>query len=250
MSAAFAVGNLIGTFTIGTEDAALTAELQSGSEEAFAFLIAQYQAPIYGLISRLLTDPSDAPDITQDVFIKVFRGIRNFHCESSLRTWIYRIALHEASNQRRWWSRHRGREVTIDASVAHADDESASCLKDMLVDGHASPLELAVDEEIRAKVEFELRKLPEPFRTVVILRDLEGLAYDEIAEILGARLGTVKSRLVRGRAMLRERLADLVARTQPAPGPASVPSLRRGTAARKSIAAIHALREELREEVG
>jgi RNA polymerase sigma-70 factor, ECF subfamily len=218
MSAAFALGNLAGVIAIGADDSALTAELQAGSEEAFSSLIAQYQAPVYSLISRLLKDPSDAPDITQDVFIKVFRGIRNFHGDSSLRTWIYRIALHEASNQRRWWSRHRGREVTIEAQTDAAEQLNSISLKDKLVDEHASPFEMAAHEEIRAKVESELRKLPEPFRTVVVLRDLEGMAYDEIAEILGTQLGTVKSRLVRGRAMLRLRLGDFIARAQQQPG--------------------------------
>ncbi len=217
MSAAFALGNLAGVVAIRAEDAVLTAELQSGSEEAFSLLIAQYHAPVYSLISRLLKDPSDAPDITQDVFIKVFRGIRNFHGDSSLRTWIYRIALHEASNQRRWWSRHRGREVTIEAETDAAERGHSICLKDMLVDEHESPFEAAAHEEIRARVESELRQLPEPFRTVVILRDLEGMAYDEIAEILGTQLGTIKSRLVRGRAMLRIRLGDFIARAQQRP---------------------------------
>jgi RNA polymerase sigma-70 factor (ECF subfamily) len=214
MSAAFALGNLAGIVAIRGEDAVLTAELQAGSEEAFTLLIAQYHAPVYSLISRVLTDPSDAPDITQDVFIKVFRGIRSFHGDSSLRTWIYRIALREASNQRRWWSRHRGREVTIEAQTDAGEQQNAMCLKDTLADEHESPFEAAAHEEIRAKVESELRKLPEPFRTVVILRDLEGMAYDEIAEILGTQLGTVKSRLVRGRSMLRLRLGDFVARSQ------------------------------------
>jgi RNA polymerase sigma-70 factor (ECF subfamily) len=213
MSAAFTLGNLAGVLGIRAEDATLTAELKAGSEEAFALLIAQYHAPVYNLIARVLNDPSDAPDITQDVFIKVFRGIRNFHGDSSLRTWIYRIALREASNQRRWWSRHRGREVTIEAQIdADAGEQYSSiCLKDTLADEHESPFEAAAHEEIRARVELELRQLPEPFRTVVILRDLEGMAYDEIAEILGAQLGTVKSRLVRGRALLRVRLGDFVA---------------------------------------
>ena len=224
MSAAFALGNLAGVIAIRTEDAVLTAELQAGSEEAFALLISQYHAPVYSLISRVLNDPSDAPDITQDVFIKVFRGIRQFHGDSSLRTWIYRIALREASNQRRWWSRHRGREVTIETQTGVGSDSGESfCLKDMLIDEHASPFEQAAHEEIRAKVERELRQLPEPFRTVVVLRDLEGMAYDEIAEILGTQLGTVKSRLVRGRAMLRLRLTDFIAQSQTHPGPTSAP---------------------------
>lgn len=221
MSAAFALGNLAGVIGIRAEDAVLTAELQAGSEEAFAHLIAQYHAPVYSLISRLLKDPSDAPDITQDVFVKVFRGIRSFHGDSSLRTWIYRIALHEASNQRRWWSRHRGREVTIERDTDTAERGNQIALKDRLVDEHDSPFEVAAHEEVRARVESELRQLPEPFRTVVILRDLEGMAYDEIAEILGTQLGTVKSRLVRGRSMLRLRLKDFIARAQQRSGGAS-----------------------------
>lgn len=211
MSAASALGDLAAGVAIRAEDSALTTELQAGSEEAFALLIAQYQAPVYSLISRVLNDPSDAADITQDVFVKVFRSIGSFHGDSSLRTWIYRIALREASNQRRWWSRHRGREVTIETETSGLDQKKSTYLKDMLVDEHASPYELTAHEEIRAKVEIELRRMPEPFRTVVILRDLEGLPYEEIAEILGTHLGTIKSRLVRGRAMLRLRLQPLIA---------------------------------------
>lgn len=214
MSAAFALGDLAAGIALRADDSVLTAELQAGSEEAFFLLIGQYQAPVYSLISRVLNDPSDAADITQDVFIKVFRGIGSFHGDSSLRTWIYRIALREASNQRRWWSRHRGREVTIETKTSGPEQATSTYLKDMLVDEHASPYELTAHEELRAKVEAELRRLPEPFRTVVILRDLEGLSYDEIAEILGAHLGTVKSRLVRGRAMLRLRLWPLIAQVQ------------------------------------
>jgi RNA polymerase sigma-70 factor (ECF subfamily) len=214
MSAAFAVGNLAGVLGVRAEEATLTAELQAGSEEAFALLIAQYHAPVYNLIARVLNDPSDAPDITQDVFIKVFRGIRSFHGDSSLRTWIYRIALREASNQRRWWSRHRGREVTIEPIGDPNEPDTHFCLKDRLVDGHASPFEEAASQEIRARIEAGLREIPSQFRAVVVLRDLEGLSYEEIAEVVGAQLGTVKSRLVRGRALLRERLAGLLADTQ------------------------------------
>jgi len=213
MSAAFALGNLAGVIELGGEDSALTAELQAGSEEAFALLIAEYHAPVYGLVSRLLKDPSDAPDITQDVFIKVFRGIRNFHGDSSLRTWIYRIAIHEASNQRRWWFRHRGREVTIETE-GDASQHHATSLKDTLIDRHESPFEMAAHEEVRARVEHELRNLPEPFRAIVVLRDLEGMSYDEIAEVTETHLGTVKSRLVRGRAMLRQRLEEFMDRSR------------------------------------
>ena len=92
---------------------AIVAELKAGSEDAFYWLIAHYNQPVYSLVYRILDDPSDAADTTQEVFIKVFRGIRNFNADSSLKTWIYRIAVHEASNHRRWWFRHKVQE-TVD----------------------------------------------------------------------------------------------------------------------------------------
>ena len=203
MCAAFAVGNLISAFTVGTEDAALTAELQAGSEEAFARLIAQYQTSIYSLISRILTDPSDAADITQEVFVKVFRKIGSFHGESSLRTWSYRIARNEASNQRRWWVRHKQRDVPIDQELTENGSASPVTLKDMLVDPAESPFDMVERAENRERVERALKTVPEPYRTTLILRDIEGFVYEEVAEMQGVSLGTVKSRLVRGRACLK-----------------------------------------------
>ena len=145
--------------------------------------------------------------MTQDVFIKIYRGIGGFNGDSSLRTWIYRIALREASNQRRWWGRHKRQEVTIETEFGESNDGQPLCLKDTLVDGHESPFDRAAQEEVRAKVEEELRRIPEPFHAVVVLRDIEGFSYEEVAEILGVNLGTVKSRLMRGRAHLKARLA-------------------------------------------
>ena len=203
MQAGIAVGNLASAIGIQTEDAALVADLKAGSEEAFAILIAQYNQPLYSLIARSLNDPADAADITHEVFIKVFRSIRGFHGESSLRTWLYRIALHEASNQRRWWSRHKKQEITIDSSVENEDDGSVFLLSATLADHSDSPYDCAAQAEVRARVEVALRQLPDVFRTVVVLREIEGFAYEEIAEILNVNLGTVKSRLTRGRSALR-----------------------------------------------
>ncbi len=115
MQAGATMDDLAISIALPSEEAALVAELQSGSEQAFAQLIERYHQPLYSLIARSLQDPADAADITQEVFLKVFRGIRHFHGESSLRTWLYRIALREASNQRRWWSRHKRREIDLDA---------------------------------------------------------------------------------------------------------------------------------------
>lgn len=194
---------------ICSEDAALVAELKAGSEEAFALLIAQYHQPLYSLIARSIQDPADAADITQEVFIKVFRNIGNFHGEASLRTWLYRIALHEASNQRRWWSRHKRQEITIDSNACELDDDGdLPSLCATLADQRDSPFDHAVQKQVRHRVELALQQLPEAYRTVVILREIEGLAYEEIAEILDVNLGTVKSRLTRGRAALRGVLID------------------------------------------
>lgn len=208
MQTGTAVGNLAGVVAIRPDEADVVAELKAGSEEAFAWLISTYHQPIYSVIARMLQNPADAADVTQDVFIKVFRGVSGFHGESSLRTWLYRIALHEASNQRRWWSRHCRREVTIEAETGHSAEGHPLCIKDTLVDQTESPFDLAAHEEVRARVEAELREIAEPFRSVLVLRDIEGLTYEEIAEILNVQLGTVKSRLMRGRAQIKARLAS------------------------------------------
>jgi RNA polymerase sigma-70 factor (ECF subfamily) len=211
MQAGSAMGNLASVIDLSSEETTLVAELRAGSETAFAQLIAQYHQPLYSLIARSLQDPADASDITQEVFIKVFRNIRGFHGESSLRTWLYRIALHEASNQRRWWSRHKRQEIAIDApTCARCADEAdgeAQSLGATLADGGCSPFDQAVQQELHERVEAALREVPEAFRTVVVLREIEGFTYDEIAEILQVNLGTVKSRLTRGRMALRQLLA-------------------------------------------
>jgi RNA polymerase sigma-70 factor (ECF subfamily) len=203
MQAGIAVGNLASAIGIRTDDAALVAELQAGSEAAFSLLIAQYHQPIYSLIARSVQDPSDAADITQEVFVKVFRSVRSFHGDSSLRTWLYRIALHEASNQRRWWTRHKKQEVTIDSASETDEDGAGISLAATLADHRDSPFDHAVQAQIREHVEAALRQIPEAFRTVVVLREIEGFAYEEIAEILDVNIGTVKSRLTRGRVALR-----------------------------------------------
>lgn len=199
------LANLATAISARAEEASIVAELKAGSEDAYEWLIAHYHQPVYGLVYRILNDAADAADTTQEVFLKVFRGIRRFHGEASLKTWIYRIAIHEASNQRRWWFRHKRRETTMEAQIGE-DEGQIFALKETLVDQHDSPFERAAHEEIRSKVEQELAQVSEPYRTTVILRDIEGLSYEEIAEILQVSLGTVKSRLMRGRFALKKRL--------------------------------------------
>lgn len=208
VAGATSVSELASAIGVRGEESAIVAELKAGSEDAYAWLIAQYHQPIYSLVYRLLDDPSDAPDTTQEVFLKVFRGIKRFHGESSLKTWIYRIAVHEASNRRRWWFRHKVKETSIEPTPEQEQENPGSvrAVRDTLVDGRESPLQTVLHEEVRARVEEELKQLQEPYRTTVILRDIEEMSYEQIAEVMGASLGTVKSRLVRGREALRKRL--------------------------------------------
>jgi RNA polymerase sigma-70 factor (ECF subfamily) len=208
MAGAATLGNIASAISIRAEEASIIAELKAGSEEAYSWLIAHYHQPIYSLVYRIVHDPADAADTTQEVFLKVFRGIKRFNGESSLKTWLYRIAIHEASNQRRWWFRHKRQE----SSMISMEDENGNSygLGDTLADPGESPFELLAHEEIRARVEVELRQVSEPYRTVLLLRDIEGLSYEEIADVLQVSLGTVKSRLIRGRDALKKRLEPFV----------------------------------------
>ena len=149
LQADLTMGNLASALTLQSEEAALVAELRAGSEEAFAWLIARYHQPIYSLLARTVQDRADAADLTQEVFVKVFRGVGGFHGESSLRTWIYRIALREASNQRRWWMRHKQQEIPIEQEMTEGDSGTPVRLKDMLVDSGESPFDMAVHAENR-----------------------------------------------------------------------------------------------------
>jgi RNA polymerase sigma-70 factor (ECF subfamily) len=194
--------------------------LKSGSEEAYAWLIQRYHQPIYSLVYRIVNDPADAADTTQEVFLKVFRGMKHFNGEASLKTWMYRIAIHEASNQRRWWFRHKRRETAIEPP----ERPDQLSLKNTLAAEGASPFDSVAQQEVAAKVERELRQVPEPYRTTVILRDIEELSYEEIAEVLNVSLGTVKSRLTRGREALKKRLMAYAQEVGPQLGLLGVPA--------------------------
>jgi RNA polymerase sigma-70 factor (ECF subfamily) len=204
MAGAITLADLASAIGARTAESAVIAELKAGSEEAYSWLIGEFHQPIYGLIYRIVNDPADAADTTQEVFLKVFRGMKHFHGESSLKTWIYRIALHEAANRRRWWFRHKAQETPIEP-VSGGEHEFSG--EDRLVDRGESPFEEFAHTEVRAVVEGALRQVSEPYRTALILRDLEEMSYEEIAEVLSISLGTVKSRITRGRDALRKKLA-------------------------------------------
>src|SRR6201997_2817079 len=147
MAGATTLADLASAIGARTAESAVIAELKAGSEEAYSWLIGEFHQPIYGLIYRIVNDPSDAADTTQEVFLKVFRGIKQFHGESSLKTWIYRIALHEAANRRRWWFRHKAQETPLDPI---ADGDYQCCGEERLADRAESPFEKFAHTEVRA----------------------------------------------------------------------------------------------------
>ena len=202
------LAELASAFAYPAESSAVR-ELKAGSEQAYSWLIANFHQPVYRLVYRIVNDPADAADTTQEVFLKIFKGISRFHGDSSLKTWIYRIAVHEAYNRRRWWRRHKSREISFELPEQMESGQPAS-LEETLEDGGVSPFESLATKELRTRVEGELRKLGEPYRTTVILRDIEELSYEEITQVMQVSLGTVKSRLTRGREALKKRLAPHV----------------------------------------
>ncbi len=211
MAGAANVGNFASAVGVRTEEAAVIGELKAGSEEAYAWLVGEFHQPVYSVIYRILTDPADAADTTQEVFLKVFRGMKYFHGQSSLKTWIYRIAIHEASNRRRWWFRHKSKETSVEPMEQGSSEHPMFATEARaFVDKRKSPFDNAADHELKLRVETELRKVVEPYRTAIVLRDIEELSYEEIAEITQVSLGTVKSRITRGRDALRKRLAQYV----------------------------------------
>jgi RNA polymerase sigma-70 factor (ECF subfamily) len=207
MAGATTLSDLASALGVRSQESAVIEELKAGSEEAYVWLIGEFHQPIYSLVYRIVNDPSDAADTTQEVFLKVFRGMKHFHGQSSLKTWIYRIALHEAANRRRWWFRHKAQETSIEPAEAESSELS---LGERLVDQGESPFDNFAHAEVHTAVEKALRQVPEPFQSALILRDLEEMSYEEIAEVLQISLGTVKSRITRGRQALRKILAGYV----------------------------------------
>lgn len=186
-------------------DSLLLQGLRAGDERSYEELVQRFQNPVYNLVYRLASNPTDPSDIVQDVFLKVFRGIASFRGQSSLKTWIYRIAVNESHNHRRLFSRTRGHEVGLD------EDQGEGLTLDQVLPDHApSPFEVASDQQTQAAIEAALQRIKPIFRSALVLREVEGLSYEEIADVLQTNLGTVKTRILRGREALR---AELTARS-------------------------------------
>jgi len=173
-----------------------------GDEDAYAALVADNQRFVFQLAFNLLGDMEEARDLSQDVFLLVFRTIDRFRGQSALRTWIYRIVVNQARNRQRWWRRrHRSEQVSLEAHLEQRGDES-------LADVSQGPDREFSRKETAARVWTALSELPFDQRTAMVLREIDGLSYEEIAFSLGIAIGTVKSRLTRARDALRARLRE------------------------------------------
>jgi RNA polymerase sigma-70 factor (ECF subfamily) len=186
---------------IGGREAALIQRCAAGDDRAYDELVSEHQRMVVQLAMNLLGDRDEAWDLSQEVFLKVFRTIHRFRGQSSLRTWIYRIAVNQARNRHRFWRRrHRGDQVSLDQHVAEHGE--------FLSGGEATPDRVLAQKELAARLQTALDRLPFDQRTAIVLREVDGLSYEEIAFSLGVAIGTVKSRLTRARQALRAELRE------------------------------------------
>ena len=192
----------IGWSELDSREAALIERCTAGDETACADLVAEHQRMVYTLALHLLGDRDEALDLSQEVFLRVFRTLSSFRGQSALRTWIYRIVVNQARNRQRWWRRrHRASQVSLDQHLQQFGD--------MEMKGEALPDRLLASKETAARIWQALERLPFDQRTALILREIDGLRYEEIAFTLGVAVGTVKSRLTRARQALRAELLGL-----------------------------------------
>ena len=192
----------LGWSDVDSGEAALIARCVSGDQAACAELVATHQRMVYGLALTLLGDRDDALDLSQEVFLRVFRTLGRFRGQSALRTWIYRIVVNQARNRQRWWRRrHRAEQVSL--------DEYLQKFGDMESRHEVLPDRQLASKETAARIWQALDRLPFDQRTALLLREVEGLRYEEIAYSLDVALGTVKSRLTRARQALRAELLGL-----------------------------------------
>jgi RNA polymerase sigma-70 factor (ECF subfamily) len=181
--------------------------LRAGDATAFDRLVSERTGDVYALLCRLTEDHEEARDLTQETFLQAFRSIANFRGDADLRTWLYRIAVNQARNRWRWWRRRRrSATVSLDGPVGDAETPLASLLRD---ERAPNPEQQTLARERERAMLAALGGLARPYREAVVLRDVEGLSYEEVAAALDIGVGTVKSRLSRGRAELRRRLEGI-----------------------------------------
>ena len=192
----------------GQPDEGFIARLRARDVDAFEELVSHYERSVHSLCFRLLGDPEEARDAAQETFLKIYRGLGSFRGECGLKTWIYRIAINQAMNQKRWW-RRRHRDETISLELSRSS-ESDLTVGSSLQSNSASPEDAAIEHEREETIMSALAQLKTEYRIVLVLREIEELSYEEIAATLSISIGTVKSRIARGRDELRRRVKHVI----------------------------------------
>ena len=182
------------------ESEALVVRLKEGEEAAFGEVFHLYKDLVFTLSINMLADKSEAMDVTQEVFLTLFRKIHQFRGQSSLKTWLYRVAINKVANRNRWW-RRRFRHRTLSLNL---EGDSPAGVHQDLVSRNPGPERRVLSGEIREALQAGLERLPLEQRAAITLRDVHALTYEEISQVLGVPIGTVKSRIARGRENLRE----------------------------------------------
>lgn len=177
--------------------------LRSGDPEAFDNLITRYSADIYAVLFRMTENAEEAADLTQETFLSALKAIKTFRGESELKTWLFRIAVNHSRNRFRWWKRRKkDATVSLDAPIGDSD----STISEFIAGTEATAEDTVLRHERESAIRKALLELPEIYREAIVLCDIEGLSYEEIASALEINIGTVKSRIARGRDELRKRL--------------------------------------------
>ncbi len=185
-------------------DLALVERVQSGDREAFGLLVGKYQRKLLRLVMRLVRDPAEAEDVTQEAFIKAYRALPNFRGESAFYTWLYRIGVNTAKN----WLVAHGRRMPTMSEIA--DDETEGIEETVLLRDDETPDRVLMSRQIGETVNAAMEALPEDLRTAISLREIEGLSYEEIAQVMDCPIGTVRSRIFRAREAIAARLRPLL----------------------------------------
>jgi RNA polymerase sigma-70 factor (ECF subfamily) len=189
------------------QDRELIERFLSGQDEAFEELVVAYQTMIFNLSFRFMGDAQEAEDLSQEVFLKIFKSLKQFRGASTLKTWIYRITTNMALNKLKFYKRRRrDKQVSIDKSMG----ESMPPMSESLPDNRPGPERRTLSTQIQRRLQEALDSINDDQKAVVILRDIEGLSYEEIAEALEINIGTVKSRLARGRTNIQDMMKDLL----------------------------------------
>ncbi len=180
--------------------------LKNNDADAFDTLVTRYSADIYALLYRLTENPEEAADLTQETFLRALKAIKNFRGEADLKTWLFRIAINESRNRFRWWKRRKiEKMISLDAPAGNSE----TALSETFSSDSANPEQEILRVEREDALHRALQSLPEIFRRAVVFCDIEGLSYEEIASALEINVGTVKSRIARGREELRRKLQDI-----------------------------------------